>query len=90
MNSQKLTKPKQSNKTEESYHFVVVLLLHYRHDESRDDSPLDVHDIERLLVLREECDVGLVFDRDLQGIPVNEGRSSFTTGNLAHPSFVLP
>lgn len=62
-----------------SYHFFVPLLFHYWHDESRDNSPLDVQDVDRLIILREEFDISLSFNCDLQRVPVDMDTSSFIT-----------
>lgn len=72
-----------------SYHFFVLLLFHCRHDESRDDSPLDIQDVDRLVILRVEFNIRLAFDCDLQGVPVDVERSAFTTCPLPLPHFHL-
>ena len=68
---------------------LVPLLFHYWHDESRDNSPLDVQDVDRLIILRVELDNGLSFNCDLQGVPVDVDRSSFTSCHFSLSFYVL-
>lgn len=56
-----------------AYHFLVLLLLHDRHHESGEDSPLDVQDVDRLILLRVELDSSLAFNCDLQGVSGDVG-----------------
>lgn len=68
------------------YHFVVLLLLHHWHHESGDDSPLDVQDVDGLVILREEFNTSLSLNCDLQGEPVDVARSSVTAWPLCSSS----
>lgn len=54
-----------------SYHLFVLLLFHYWHDESRDDSSLDVQDVDRLVILGVELNTEVSFNCNLQSVPVN-------------------
>lgn len=81
---------KQNNKNSKwSYHLLVPLLFHYWHDESRDNSPLDVQDVDRLIILGVEFDISLSFNCDLQGVPVDVDRLSFTTCHFSLSFYVL-
>lgn len=51
------------------HHGTDPLLFDHWHDESGDDSPLDVQDVDGLISLGVESDLS-VFNRDLQSISV--------------------
>ena len=68
----------QNRQTGGRYHFLVLLLLHHGHEQSRDDSPLDVQDVDRLVVLRVEFNINQAFDSELQGVPVDVERAFMT------------
>ena len=50
------------------YHSLVLLLFQNRHSKARDHSPLNVEDVDRLVVLREQLDV-VPFNSDLERVP---------------------
>lgn len=53
-----------------SHHDIDPLLFDHWHDESGDNSPLDVEDVDGLISLGVESDLNIFFNRDLQSIPV--------------------
>lgn len=57
-------------KAQNNYHVVVLVLLHHWYHQSGHDSPLDVQDVDGLVVLGVEFDLVLSIDCDLQWVPV--------------------
>lgn len=52
------------------YQVVILILLHHWYHQGGHDSPLDVEDVDGLVVLRVEFDPVLSVDRELQWVPV--------------------
>lgn len=52
------------------HHEIDPLLFDHWHDESGDNSPLDVQDVDRLVSLGVESDLNIFLNCDLQSIPV--------------------
>lgn len=53
------------------YHVFIPLFFHHWHEQRGDNSSLDVQDVDRLIILGVEFDLGLSFNCDLQGVPVD-------------------
>lgn len=51
------------------YHVFALLLLHDRHNQSRDDTPLEVQNVG-FITLRIECHTSFTLNYKLQYIPV--------------------
>lgn len=50
-------------------HFVVSFFFKYRHSKGRDQTSLDVQDVDWFIVFREQLDVILFINGELEWVP---------------------